>query len=259
MVPPTYNCHAPPNCICRASVGEATAPVESDEVLLSLFVTKLSPTYPFVVVRPGISAQELEKTRPLLFSAIKMVASVRNARSMMAQGYALMKQVTERLLIRSERTLEILQTILLMLGFYHYQCMMHTQMNNLIGLAVSLASDMGLTKTPEIQERTRLLVLNPPTPKPRTNDERRALCGMWYISSVFVHLPSVAPWHGTNLSTAHLTHFRKPMLSSIRPTWTDAFVSLSCRRNTRQMRSWCRWSEFNEYSTESPNYTPGTS
>jgi hypothetical protein len=152
-----------------------------------VFVTKLSPTYPFVVLRPGISAQELDRTKPLLFSAIKMVASVRNVKSMMAQGYTIMKQITERLLMRAERSLELLQTILLMLGFYHYQCMMHTQMNNLVSLAVSLAADLGLNKPPGLQERTRVLVMNPEMPKPRTNDERRAVCGMWYISSVLVY------------------------------------------------------------------------
>ncbi|KAI1864094.1 uncharacterized protein JN550_009114 [Neoarthrinium moseri] len=186
-VPGSYNCHAPPSCICRAPIGELPVAVEPDEVLLSIYVTKLSPNFPFVALRPGISAQELERTKPLLFSAIKMVSSVRNLKSMMAQGYALMTHLTERLLMRSERSLELLQTVLVVLGYYHYQCMMHTQMNNLTALAISLAADLGINKTPELQERTRVLVLNPEPPTPRTNEERRALCGMWYISSVVAH------------------------------------------------------------------------
>lgn len=184
MVPSSYNCYAPPSCICRAPIGVAPVPVESDEALLSVFVTKLSPMFPFVALRPGISAQELDRTKPLLFAAIKMVSSVRNLKSMMAQGYGIMRQITERLIMRSQRSLEILQTILVVLGFYHYQCMMHTQMSNLCALACSLAADMGIIKPPEIQERTKVLVLNPVVPDPRTNDERRALCGMWYMSSV---------------------------------------------------------------------------
>ncbi|KAK9418842.1 hypothetical protein SUNI508_07614 [Seiridium unicorne] len=184
VVPATYNCYAPPTCICRAPVGEAPLPVESDEVLLSVFVTKLSPSFPFVVLRPGISAQELEKTKPILFAAIKMVASVRNLKSMMAQGYFIMRHITEHLIMRSQRSLELLQTILLVIGFYHYQCMMHTQLSNLTALASSLAADLGIVKPPEVQERTRMLVLNPELPNPRTNDEKRALCGMWYMNSV---------------------------------------------------------------------------
>ncbi|KAH6651480.1 hypothetical protein BKA67DRAFT_520710 [Truncatella angustata] len=184
VVPSTYNCYAPPTCICRAPIGEAPIAVESDETLLSIFVTKLSPAFPFVVLRPGISAREMEKTKPILFAAIKMVSSVRNLKSMMAQGYAIMRHITEHLLMRSQRSLELLQSILVVIGFYHYQCMMHTQMSNLTALACSLAADLGIVKPPEVQERTRMLVLNPESPNPRTNDERRALCGMWYMSSV---------------------------------------------------------------------------
>lgn len=103
---------------------------------------------------------------------------------MMAQGYAIMKHITEHLLMRSQRSLELLQAILVVLGFYHYQCMMHTQMSNLAALACSLAADLGIVKPPEVQERTRMLVLNPEMPRPRTNDEKRALCGMWYMSSM---------------------------------------------------------------------------
>ncbi|KAI0127084.1 hypothetical protein BJ170DRAFT_596643 [Xylariales sp. AK1849] len=184
VVPPTYNSCAPPTCICRAPIGEAPVPVESDEALLSMFVTKLSPRYPFVVVRPGISAQELESTSPVLFSAIRMVSSVRHLKSMMAQNYALMDHVAEQMLLQSRRSIELLQTLLLMLGYYHYHCMMHAQMSNLAALACSLAADLGINRCPELQERTRVLMLNPPPPSPRTNDERRALCGMWYINSV---------------------------------------------------------------------------
>jgi hypothetical protein len=45
-------------------------------------------------------------------------------------------------------------------------------------------ADLNLNKPPELQERTRVLVLNPDTPEPRTNDDRRAICGVWYANSV---------------------------------------------------------------------------
>ncbi|XDG08922.1 hypothetical protein ABKA04_008537 [Annulohypoxylon sp. FPYF3050] len=88
------------------------------------------------------------------------------------------------MLMRSERSLEILQSILLILGYYHYHCMVHAQMNNLIGLANSLAADMGINRNPEWQERTRLLQANPEAPPARTNEERRALLGVWYMTSI---------------------------------------------------------------------------
>ncbi|KAK7995879.1 hypothetical protein PG991_015346 [Apiospora marii] len=182
-VPSYYNQYAPPRCICRAPVGESVESVEDDDVLLSIFVTKLSQSYPFVVLPPGISAQELKATKPFLFIVIRMVASVRHLRSMRAQSFRIMKHIADYMLVRSERSLEMLQAILLVLGWYHYHCMMHSQMSNLSHLATSLCADLGINRPPGLHERTRLLVLNPEQPKARTNDERRALCGAWYVNS----------------------------------------------------------------------------
>lgn len=103
---------------------------------------------------------------------------------MRAQNYFILKHISEHMLMRSERSLEILQSILLVLGYYHYHCMVHAQMNNLIGLANSLAADMGINRNPEWQERTRLLQANPEAPPARTNEERRALLGVWYMTSM---------------------------------------------------------------------------
>ncbi|RYP66727.1 hypothetical protein DL770_008745 [Monosporascus sp. CRB-9-2] len=184
VIPRTYNEYAPPSCICRAQVGELPIPLESDEVLLSTFVNKLMPEYPFVTLRPGITIAELASTKPFLFTTIKMVASYRNLRSMRAQNYLITRHIAEQMMLRSERSLEMLQAVLLVLGYYHYHCMMHAQMGNLTALANSLAADLGINRAPELQERTRLLLRNPEAPRARTNDERRALCGVWYMNSI---------------------------------------------------------------------------
>lgn len=183
VIPRSYNEYAPPACICRAQVGEVPIPLESDEALLSTFVHQLMPEYPFVALRPGTTVAELASTRPFLFTTIKMVASYRNLRSMRAQNYLITRHLAEQMLIRSERSLEMLQAVLLVLGYYHYHCMMHAQMNNFAVLANSLAADLGINRAPELQERTKLLLPHPEAPQPRTNEERRALCGMWYMNS----------------------------------------------------------------------------
>lgn len=182
-MPLEYNDHAPPRCICRAPAALSFEPVEADEVLLSTFMTKLSPNYPFVTLRPGTSLAELRATKPFLFSVIRMVSSVHHTASMRAQYYVIIKHISEQALLRSERSLELLQGILLVLGWYHHHCMMHTQMNNLASLALSLSWDLGICQPPGLLEKTRLLVLNPEQPPERTHEERRALCGTWYINS----------------------------------------------------------------------------
>ncbi|KAI1454870.1 hypothetical protein F4805DRAFT_438223 [Annulohypoxylon moriforme] len=183
-IPNSYNERAPRICVCRAPAGEVPVPLEPDNTNLSIYIDELMPNYPFVPFPPGTTASELASRRPFLFSTIRMVASYRNLKSMRAQNYFILRHISEHMLMRSERSLEILQSILLVLGYYHYHCMVHAQMNNLIGLANSLAADLGINRNPDLQERARLLQTNPETPPARTNDERRTLCGVWYMTSI---------------------------------------------------------------------------
>ncbi|KAH8882513.1 hypothetical protein GQ53DRAFT_753570 [Thozetella sp. PMI_491] len=182
-VPKHYNSYAPPTCICCVEPGLAPGPPETDETILTVYQTHLSPLFPFVIIPPGTTPEELETSRPFLFSAIRMVTTLTNMRSMHAQMYKLIAQVSDRMLIRSEKSLDLLQGIIVMVGWHHYHCLMHSQMNNLIHLAQSLAADLGLNRHPSIQERTSLMVLYPDDPPPRSNEERRAMLGVWYMTS----------------------------------------------------------------------------
>ncbi|KAK3945221.1 hypothetical protein QBC46DRAFT_371581 [Diplogelasinospora grovesii] len=182
-IPKYYNSYAPESCICRPPTGEAHGPVESDDTVLSIYQSHLSPLFPFVIIPPGTTPDELEMARPFLFSAIRMVTTLTSMRSMRAQMYKLVEYASEHVLLRSERSLDLLQGLIVMMGWYHYHCLMHAQMNNLLHLATSLAADLGLNRHPKLQERTSLMVLYPDEPPPRTNEERRALLGVWFLTS----------------------------------------------------------------------------
>ena len=171
-------------CNCRPVDMDAPLQVESDDTLLAIFMTQLMPQFPFITLRPGLRAAELAAEKPFLFSTIKMIASYRNLKSMRAQSYYIMKHLYEHMMMRADRSLEMLQVVLLILGYYHYHCMLHAQMGNLASLAVSLAADIGINRAPELNERSRLTVLHHEPTRPRSNEERRALCGVWYMNSV---------------------------------------------------------------------------
>ncbi|KAI2604519.1 uncharacterized protein GGS25DRAFT_534938 [Hypoxylon fragiforme] len=174
-IPSPYNGHAPRVCVCRAQAGQTLTLPEPDETLLSIFVNSLMPNYPFITLRPGCTAAELGSERPFLLVTIRMVASYRNVKSMRSQNYFVMRHISEQMMMGSERSLELLQSILLVLGYYHYHCMIHSQMNNLIALANSLVADLGINKPPDPQDKARLLA---------GNAEKRALCGVWYMTSI---------------------------------------------------------------------------
>ncbi|KAH0530353.1 hypothetical protein TsFJ059_004981 [Trichoderma semiorbis] len=163
---------------------EAPPPPEPDEVLLDFYRKNLQPVHPFVIIPPGVSAAVLAARRPFLMAAIRMVSSFQSIRSMRAQMYHLMKHLADHLLIRSEKSLDLLLGIIVMLGYQQYHCCLHGQLSNLITLAGSLIGDMGLGKPPGVHERTRLMVVRPPEIHGRSNEERRAFAGAWYWASV---------------------------------------------------------------------------
>lgn len=177
-----------PTCTCMAAVAkEDLVPLESDETLLSIYKNQLSSRFPFVTIPAGTTARQLQASRPLLMKVIRMVASVRHLRLMKGQSHAVMEHISNAILIRSERSLDLLQGILVFLGFYHYFCMTHAQFNNLTRLAVSLAEDMDLSTCPKSrQRRSQLPLVRAEESISRTNEERRALLGVWYMSSKWV-------------------------------------------------------------------------
>ncbi|KAM5355344.1 hypothetical protein ACJ41O_001990 [Fusarium nematophilum] len=181
-IPEIYNSYAPPQCICRPASGDAPAPPASDEVLLNIYRNELQVLHPFVVVPRNVTATRLKATRPFLMSAIRMVTSFRSLRSMRAQMYYLMQHIADRMLIRSERSLDLLMGILVIAAWYQYHCFMHAQLNNLIALAATLVGELGLNRNPTCMERTNLMVVKPFQPERRTNEERRALLGVWFLS-----------------------------------------------------------------------------
>lgn len=183
-LPTSFHSGAPLTCICRAPAAEEDLrPPDPDETLLSIYMDRLSTNFPFVIIPPGTTSEQLTASRPFLMQVIRMVASFRNWSSVHAQSYAVLRHICDVVLMRSERSLELLQGMLVFLGYFHFDCLMHSQFNNLTQLAISMVADMGLHRSPAVMERTRLLVNNMEEPRPRTNEERRVIAGVWYASS----------------------------------------------------------------------------
>ena len=163
---------------------EDLVPVDSDDTLLSIYRNQLSSLLPFVIIPPGKTPSQLQATRPFLMQVIRMVASVRHLRLVRGQSRSVMQHISNAMLMKSERSLDLLQGILVLLGSYHYLCMAHAQFNTLVRLAVSLVEDMGWSTCPKTQQRgSQLPLARGEEPVSRTNEEKRALLGVWYLSS----------------------------------------------------------------------------
>lgn len=188
---PGFNAFARPTCTCQVGLeNEDIGPIEPDERLLSIYRNQLGPQFPFVVIPATVTITELEQSRPFLLKVVKMVASLQNRRSMWKQSYDVMRHISEAVIMGSKRSLDILQGILVFLGYYHYYCLAHGQFNNLTHLAGSMIEDLDLDRRPKLHDDFRSLAMDPEGPKRMTNDERRAVVGVWYMSSKFVPMPA---------------------------------------------------------------------
>lgn len=181
---PGYNSYARSTCTCTETINqEDLIPLQADEVLLSIYRSQMSAQFPFVIIPPNMTLGELRHTRPFLLKVIRMIASIQNRRSMWGQSHAVMRYITDAAMMRSERSLDLLQGILVFTGYFHYYCMAHGQFNNLIHLALSMVTDMGLDRGFESREKCQFVSMDREEPSRLTNEERRAVLGVWYMSS----------------------------------------------------------------------------
>ena len=186
---PGFHTFARPTCTCQPEISkEDFSPDESDETLLSIYNNQLRSQFPFVVIPPGVSIAQLQQSRPFLAKVIRMVASIRSRRSMWGQMRAVLHHLSDAVIIRSERSLDLLQGIVVLLGYYHYYCLAHGQFNNLTHLTISMIGDMGLDRRTKPRQSAPLSTMDPEEPRAMTNEEKRSLVGAWYMGSKWVGL-----------------------------------------------------------------------
>jgi hypothetical protein len=158
--------------------------MDSDETLLSIYTNQLFPRFPFIVIPDGTTPRQMQADRPALMRAIRAVASIRQLPSMREQMGAIVQHFSHAVFTRSERSLDLLQGILVILGYYHYFCLSHAHFNNLLHLAFSLVGDMDLITCPVARESgNQLPLMRTKERKARTNEEKRTLAGVWYMGS----------------------------------------------------------------------------
>lgn len=189
---PGFNPFPSPTCTCVSETDgkDDPGPTESDEALLSIYRTRLSPQFPFVVIPDGLTATELQRSRPFLARAIRMVASLRNRRSMWSQSRLLLRQISDTVFTGPDRSLDLLQSVIVFLGFFHYFCFAHGHFNSLAHLASSMIVDMRLDRPrdrPALRNKS-LQGIDPEEPRAMLNDERRAVLAVWYLNSRFAAL-----------------------------------------------------------------------
>ncbi|KAH7130240.1 hypothetical protein B0J11DRAFT_429636 [Dendryphion nanum] len=143
--------------------------------LLKLFKTSFTPSFPFVVVPAATDLDTFRRQKPFLFHAIMTIMTFKTPALQKRLASDLLEQISSRIILRSHKSLEIVQGLLVFSGWYHFfyrpECQ---QMANTIQLCVAMVQDLGLTKRGNGSDTNG-----------RSAAEKRALLGTFYVNTTY--------------------------------------------------------------------------
>lgn len=147
---------------------------------------------PFITVPVQMSAQALSRERPVLYRAIMTVASYHDSVHQLQMGQELVRYIMEHLIVLGEKSLDLLQGLLVYINWYNSLFHASSQ-NSLLGLALSLLVDLNLYisyKSSDNHEKFVGEMKTTVTSNPNwarssepSREERRAVLGCFYLFS----------------------------------------------------------------------------
>jgi hypothetical protein len=183
--------------------GADTSPRDT-ETLFNRYQRLMAPYMPFVVIPTGTHVSILAKTRPFLLQAITAVTFFHDTTMQQRMAKYLIRQFSERVLINCEKSLDILQSLLVFLNWYNPHLFTPPNHTVLLHLAMALTHDLDIDRVPGTCEKVALMAATKahgvPQPVKRiSSDERRAVVGTFYLTSqIFTSFRKVemnwTPW-----------------------------------------------------------------
>lgn len=165
-------------------IGNGFVSFDQAIALVDEFREKNVPQFPFVVVPDGVAVLTLRRDWPFLFSAIISVMLYSHPETQRRLGESLQSQFITRAVMRSEKSLDILQGLLVYLAWYHYFMPPNEQkMYILMEMAIDQLYSLELNKS---TRETSLGHSNVPSQTPSKTDhtlaEKRTLLGTYWTS-----------------------------------------------------------------------------
>lgn len=77
--------------------------------------------FPFVVIGEEVSGEQLKRTRPHVYRAVTMVAAFRRPRTQLTRAKELLGSFTSGLVLGTERTLDLLEGMLIVAAWYVFR------------------------------------------------------------------------------------------------------------------------------------------
>lgn len=143
--------------------------------------------FPFVCIPADTTPIQLREQRPFLYLCI-MAVSTTSITHQRLMSQAIRKIGAREMVISSEKSLDLLQGMLVVIAWFQYQTdgNAKSSFSTYLQLAISMVFDMGLNRPPGSRKQP-LCIGNhqggPPPPE-RTLEERRAVLGTFVLSSM---------------------------------------------------------------------------
>lgn len=161
------------------------------EVYLDRYRRLMADGCPFVKIPQEASFVRVYQQRPMLMSAIAVVASFHDLNKQHDLAQDFMRIMSERILFRSEKSIDILQALLIFITWNHPHFFWAQQITNLLHLAIAQAVDLAIDRWPHTLDKQKFETAahkavsgcNNVAQK-STLEERRAVLGIFYMSSI---------------------------------------------------------------------------
>ncbi|KAH0598941.1 hypothetical protein MHUMG1_03055 [Metarhizium humberi] len=162
---------------------------------LSIYASEYAPNFPFVMVPSAATAHGLHDRIPGLFWAIMTAVAPQSFAVQQRVKTWFRQYVADHVIVRQEKTLQLLQAILVHLAWGDFHFYINAEATNLLHLALALATDLRLDKSPESSAATirsqlgeAWTALHQGGPSrlgiPHTLDDQRAVLGLYHLSSL---------------------------------------------------------------------------
>ncbi|KAJ5971680.1 uncharacterized protein N7479_001598 [Penicillium vulpinum] len=181
------------------------------QVLMEIFLKKMFPLFPFLVIPPHVTAEELRREKPFLYLNISMVAC-QNAPRQREIADAVQAYVAEHIVMRGEHSLDLLQGLMVNVAWFisvsrsprsnpgeqlpdgrkfdetHHVVRNTAQLDTFVHLLVAQSLSSGLNQALTYQKNLNYpltyLKENVNEDPVRTLEERRTYLGCYYLTTM---------------------------------------------------------------------------
>jgi hypothetical protein len=111
------------------------------EKLIEYFHSIMAPLFPFIVVRRAVPEIDLRTRRPYLWKSIMVASTLCDGPRQVELGHKLLSDISNAALIEGRESLDLLQSLMLLIAWFHY-ALKSTQLTNLLFLARSMCAGL---------------------------------------------------------------------------------------------------------------------